>query len=217
VTRFYKQANFTLARANPSTRVLLTLFLLTVLLGCFVALLQYSGRSGGFTAVDARQWVQGNEEQLDAEVLIPSKSSVEMLAIIHDHIFSLAVLLFVVLHLVELTPWSEGPKITLSLLGYGSLLLTLFAPWWLQHETPGSDSMTPLSMMLGGSLLLLSLSLGSIACLDELWWAPIRRKGRKQPEPAAPSPLHPGQGARSDRCPMGHQDPRSSTDDHSPE
>ncbi|MDE0960628.1 MAG: hypothetical protein OSB09_07590 [Planctomycetota bacterium] len=212
MTRFYKQANFTLARANPSTRVLLTLFLLTVLLGCFVALLQYSGRSGGFTATDARQWIQGNENQLDAELLIPPKSSVEILAIIHDHVFSLAMLLFVVLHLVELTPWSEGPKIALSLLGYGSLALTLFAPWWLQQQEHGTESLTPLMMMLSGSSLLLVLSLGSIACLDELWCAPIRRKRRKQPDPAAPSPLYPGQGVRSGSCPMGHQDPHSSTE-----
>ncbi|MDE0957882.1 MAG: hypothetical protein OSB12_04530 [Planctomycetota bacterium] len=55
---------------------------------------------------------------------------------IHDPSISLALLLFVLLHRIERTPWSEGPKITLSLLGYGSLLLTRFAPWWLQHETP---------------------------------------------------------------------------------
>lgn len=202
MTQFYKQSGFTLARANPSTKVLLTLFLCTVIAGCVVALLQYSGRSGGLSSESAKQWVQGNEQDLEAEEFYPEKSPREILAIVHDHIFALAMLLFVVLHLVELTPWTEGPKITLSILGYGSLALSLLAPWWLHWDW----SIAPISLRIGGTGLLVVLTCGSLACLDELWLAKRRRRRSGKKEPAAPAPLFPEKRKREGGCPLGHSD-----------
>ena len=200
MTRFYKQAGFTLARANPSTRVLISLFLISVLAGCFDAILQYSQRAGGFSDHNAREWIVGNETDIDAEELIPAKSSRELLSLVHDHIFSLAILLFVVLHLVELTPWNDGPKIVLSLLGYGSLVFMLASPWWIRD----GGTVAPLLMRVAGSGMILVLTCGSLACLDELWWAPRRRRRLGKSEPEAPSPLFPGAGKRSSGCPLGH-------------
>ena len=205
MTQFYKQSGFTLARANPSTRVLLTLFLFTVLAGCVVALLQYSGRAGGLSNEAAKQWVQGNEQDVQAEEFYPEKSPREILAIVHDHIFTLAILLFVVLHLVELTPWTEGPKITLSILGYGSLALSLLSPWWLHWQW----AVAPFTLRAGGIGLLLVLAAGSLACLDELWWAPRRRRKAGKKEPAAPAPLFPEKRKSEGGCPLGHSDSSS--------
>ena len=202
MTRFYKQSGFTLARANPSTRILLTLFLVTVLAGCVVALLQYSGKSGGFSSEDAQRWVQGNEQDFESEELYPEKSPREILAIVHDHIFAMAMLLFVVLHLVELTPWSEGPKITLSLLGYGSLALSLLSPWWLHWQW----SLAPLTLRAGGTGLLLVLATGSLACLDELWFAARRRRKSGTKEPDAPAPLFPEKRNNGGGCPLDQPD-----------
>ncbi|MGE4601977.1 MAG: hypothetical protein AAEJ65_03635 [Planctomycetota bacterium] len=210
MTRFFKQSGFTLARANPSTRVLLTLFLCTVLAGCLVALLQYSGKSGGFSSDDALRWIEGNEQDYEAEEIYPQKSPREILAIVHDHIFSLALLLFVVLHLVELTPWAETPKISLSLIGYGSLALSLLSPWGLHWQWP----FAPLTLRIGGAGLLLVLATGSLACLDELWWAARRRKKTGKKEPAAPDPLFPRNRDNPGGCPLGHAE--SNPDDPDP-
>ncbi|MEC9475836.1 MAG: hypothetical protein VX764_02230 [Planctomycetota bacterium] len=205
MTQFYKQSGFTLARANPSTRVLLTLFLLTVLAGCVVALLQYSGRSGGLSTDNAKQWVQGNEKDYEAEELYAEKSPREILSIVHDHIFAVALLLFVVLHLVELTPWTEGPKITLSIIGYGSLALSLLSPWWLYLQW----AVAPFTLRIGGTGLLLVLASGSLACLDELWLARWRRRKAGKKEPAAPAPLFPEKRESAGGCPLGHSESSS--------
>ena len=200
MTRFYKQPGFTLARANSSTRMLLTLFLCTVLAGCIVALLQYSSKAGGFSGDAAQSWIEGNEQDLEAEELFPKKSPREILAIVHDHIFSLALLLFVVLHLVELTPWTETPKISLSVAGYGSLAISLLGPWAIHWQWP----VAPLMVRFGGAGLLLVLSMGSLACLDELWWASKRRRKAGTEEPAAPDPLSLGRKENPGGCPVGH-------------
>jgi hypothetical protein len=189
--------------------VLLTLFFITVLAGCIVAILQYSGRSGGLSGEDAQRWVLGNEEDYEAEEFFPAKSSREILSIVHDHIFAMAILLFVVLHLVELTPWAEGPKITLSILGYGSLALSLLSPWWIQSQW----SIAPLLLRIGGSGILLVLTLASLACLDELWWASSRRTKAGKKEPAAPAPLFPEKRKDSGGCPLGHSEPDKSSRD----
>ncbi|MDG1455846.1 MAG: hypothetical protein P8R38_06520 [Planctomycetota bacterium] len=208
MTQFYKQSGFTLARSNLSTKILLTLFLFTTLAGCVVAALQYSSRSGGYDSESARQWIQGNEEDLEAKEFISEKTPRELLSFIHDHIFSLGILLFVILHLVELTPWTEGPKIALSILGYSCLFSMLFSPLAIQS---GSTTAT-YTQIIGGSGLLLTLTLGSFACLDELWWASGRRKSRQQEEPAPPAPLFPEKRTEQKsggRCPLGHDNPDS--------
>ena len=207
MTRFYKQSGFTLARSNTSTRWLLTLFFLTVISGCFVAAIQYSSSAGGFSLENAREWVLGNEEDLDAEELMSEKTPRELLSYIHDHIFSLGMLLFVVLHLYELTPWSTGVKVTLSFTGFGSLVGLLFSPLAIAS----GSSLALFTQIIGGSLMLLSLVLGSLACLDELWWAPRRRNRVGKADPPASNPLFPAKASdktdsgksESGGCPMG--------------
>ncbi|MGB1070980.1 MAG: hypothetical protein ACPG1Z_04870 [Planctomycetota bacterium] len=207
MTRFYKQSGFTLARSNTSTRWLLTLFFLTVISGCVVAAIQYSSSAGGFTLENAREWVLGNEDDLDAEELMSEKTPRELLSFIHDHIFSLGMLLFVVLHLFELTPWSTGVKVTLSFTGFGSLAGLLFSPLAIAS----GSSLALFTQIIGGSLLLLSLVMGSLACLDELWWAPRRRNRAGKADPPASDPLFPAKASEktdsgkseSGGCPMG--------------
>ena len=207
MTRFYKQSGFTLARSNTSTRWLLTLFFMTVISGCLVAAIQYSSSAGGFSVENAREWVLGNEDDLEAVELMSEKTPRELLAFIHDHIFSLGMLLFVVLHLFELTPWSTGVKVTLSFTGFGSLVGLLFSPLAIAS----GSSLALYTQITGGSLLLLTLILGSIACLDELWWAPRRRNLAGKAAPPAANPLFPEKksgDSKSTDCPMGFGSPQ---------
>ena len=217
MTQFYKQASFTLARSNTSTRWLLTLFLFSVLCGCLVAALQYSSSAGGFSPANAREWIQGNEDDWDAPEILAEKTPRELLSFIHDHIFSLGMLLFVVFHLVELTPWATGVKVSLSLMGFGSLAGLLLSPLAIAS----GSTLATWTQILGGSGLLLSLVLGSLACLDELWWAPIRRRKNRQSEPAPSAPLFPKkkpeQDSPSGGCPLGYGSDEKNPEDHSSE
>lgn len=216
MTRFYKQSGFTLARSNTSTRWLLTLFFMTVIAGCVVAAFQYSSSAGGFSAENAREWVLGNEDDLEAAELMAEKTPRELLSFIHDHIFSLGMLLFVVLHLFELTPWSTGVKVTLSFVGFGSLAGLLFSPLAIAS----GSTLALYTQIIGGSALLLSLTLGSLACLDELWWAPRRRNRAGKEEPPAVNPLFPkkkSESADSGSCPMGFGSAQKKSGDSSTE
>ncbi|OUU26297.1 MAG: hypothetical protein CBC13_00480 [Planctomycetia bacterium TMED53] len=217
MTQFYKQSGFTLARANTSTRWLLTLFLLSVIGGCFVAALQYSSSAGGFSAENAREWVLGNEDDFEAEVLMGEKTPRELLAFIHDHIFSLGMLLFVVLHLVELTPWSTAIKVSLAFLGFGSLAGLLFSPLAIAS----GSNLALYTQIIGGTSLLLTLTLGSLACLDEMWWAPMRRRRRGKAEPPPSAPLFPKKKAEdvtpNGGCPLGYGSDKKESGDSSQE
>lgn len=187
MTQYYKMPGFTLARANLSTRVLVTLFLLTLLGGLGVALLQYHERAGGFTRRAAREWVEGNEGDLEATRIVAEKSFGELVAITHEHAFSLPMLLFVLLHLVALTGIGERWKIALYLLGFLSLVGSLGGPWLISHSGPAWTA-----LLLGSGLVLAAvMGISALLCLFELWLAAPLRRRRRQPEPPPPDPLFP--------------------------
>ena len=195
MTRPYKEKGFTLARADLATRVLVTAFLLCVLAGVVVAALQYSGRSGGFGIEAGEEWVLGNESDEEATVFRVAKGRGELLAFTHDHIFSLAMVLFVVLHLVGLTPLTQRAKIALIVTSFGGLAGTLGFPWLVRAGGEGSGGRV-FAMIVSGSALLLGLAVGSIVVLLEMWvWPGIRRR-RGRPEAPAADPMFPRRESR---------------------
>jgi hypothetical protein len=195
MTQYYKVPNFTLAGANASTKVLVTCFLATVLAGLGVALLQYHDRAGGFGAAAALDWVRGNEDDPDATRILGPKTTSELIAITHEHAFSVPILAFVVLHLLALTSISEAAKIAFYLAGFLSIVATFAAPW-LVHSR--GESWTPL-LRIGGAGLTAVLALSSLVCLYELWLGAPMRRWRRRPPAQAPNPMFPK--LRQDRPP----------------
>lgn len=190
MSRPFKEKGFTLARADLSTRVLVTAFLLCVLAGVWVAVLQYSGRSGGLGVEAGREWVLGNETDEDATVFRVAKGRTELLAFTHDHIFSLSMVLFVVLHLVQLTPLAQRTKIALIIVSFGGLAGTLGFPWLVRSG--GEGSVWRVGAMIGsGTALLLGLAIGSAVVLLEMWVWPRWRRRRGRAEPPAADPMFP--------------------------
>jgi len=186
MTQYYKMPGFSLSNANRSTKVLLTLFLLTVLGGLAIALMQYLDRAG-FGDVPAREWILGNEGDLQATEIKPPKSYRELLALTHDHVFALPMLLFILLHLVALCTIGERWKIAIYLAGFLSLLGSLSGPWLIAYRGAEWSSLmrwsgTVMASVIGGSALL---------CLYETWLARPLRHRRHRPEPPAPHPLLP--------------------------
>lgn len=186
MTQYYKMPGFSLANANPATKVLLTLFLLTVLGGLGVALLQYYDRAG-FGARGATEWVLGNEDDPAPPELRSPKSYRELLSITHEHAFALPMLLFVLLHLVALTSIREGAKIALYVVAFLSLVGSLAGPWFIAYRGPGWTTL----VRGAGAGLAASIGVSALLCLWETWLVlPLRRLlGRS--EPRAVDPLSP--------------------------
>lgn len=186
MTAYYKMPGFTIARSNLSTKVLITAFLVTVLLGLWVALMQYWDRAGT-SGKDAEEWVLGNEGDFEATEIKPEKSFRELLSITHEHAFSLPILLFVLLHLVGLCTISERLKVTLYLAGFLSLMGSLAGPWLIYGVDPSWNVL----MRVCGIVMTVVLALSAAICLYEMWLAvPIRRRlGRPTPPP--PEPMFP--------------------------
>lgn len=184
MTQYYKMPGFSLSNANASTKVLLSLFLISVVAGLAVSMLQYLDRAG-VGAEAAEQWIKGNEGDFEAERIIPEKSYSELVAITHEHAFSLPMLLFVLLHLVALCTISQRAKIVVYLAGFLSLWGSLGGPWLVAYAGTGWTWV----MMASGTTMALVILFSSVLCLWETWLArPFRRRTSK-PEPPAPDPL----------------------------
>jgi hypothetical protein len=186
MTQYYRVPGFSLASANASTKVLVSLFLLLVLGGLAVALLQYADRAG-FDRKGTVEWVRGNESDLAAKEIRSPKTYTELLAITHEHAFSLPILLLVLLHLVGLCPIGEKAKIGMYVAGFASLAGALAGPWLVSYGGPGA------SVLVLGSGLVLALVLGGSALLPlyEMWLAGPLRARWERPEPPPADPLFP--------------------------
>jgi len=185
MTQYYRMPGFSLSNANASTKVLLTAFLLAVLGGLAVALLQYLDRAGGGSHENAVAWVRGNEDEVRAREIMAPKSYRELLSIAHQHAFSLPMLLFVLLHLVALCTIGERAKIALYVFAFGALGATMAAPWFVSYLGP---EWAPL-LRIGGTGLALSIAASALICLFELWLARPLRRLMKRDDLPAPDPL----------------------------
>lgn len=197
MTQYYKMPGFSLASANASTKVLLTLFLVATLAGLAVALLQYTDRAG-VSAEGAVAWVRGNEADVAAREIAAPKSYRELLSITHEHALALPMLLFILLHLVALTSISERAKVALYAAGFGSLAGALAGPWLVAYAGAGWSALLRAS----GALLAGTIALSAGLCLFETWLARPLRAWRRTPEPPAPDPLV-RRPARPDDAPGG--------------
>lgn len=184
MSQYYRMPGFSLSSSNASTKVLLTAFLLVVLGGLAVALLQYADRAG-IGARETAEWVLGNEGDLAAREIKSAKSYRELLSITHEHAFALPMLLFVLLHLVALTSIGEASKIAIYLAGFGSLVATMAGPWLVAYRGPEWTGI----VRWGGVALAATIAGSSLICLFELWLARPLRRLRGAPEPPPPDPL----------------------------
>ena len=184
MTQFYKVPGFSLANANASTKILVTLFLCTMLLGLGVALLQYYERAGGFGSGAAQRYVDGNEADIESQEesgrIIPKKTFSELVAITHEHAFSVPILVFVVLHLVGLTSVSERAKITLYVAGFLSTIATFAGPWLIHFVSPACSVI----MLASGATMTGVLAWSSFLCLYEIWL--VKPLSRPPPNPMFP-------------------------------
>ncbi len=185
MTAYYKMPGFTLARANLSTKLLITFYLVTVLVGLWVAFLQYENRAGT-SAQDAAEWILGNEDDLEATEFKSAKNTRELLSLTHEHIFSLPMMLFLLLHLLALcSVLGERSKIFLYSAGFASMATSLGSPWLIAKGSAGYQ----LLMRSSGVVMFAVMVCASGVCLWELWITRWIWRRRSQGEPAPPEPM----------------------------
>ncbi len=176
MTAYYRMPGFSLAHSNLSTKLLITFFLACALGALSVALLQYADRAG-LSRQEAEEWLLGNEGDSGALEIKMKRSYRELLAITHEHAFTVPLVVFVLMHFVGLCSLPERWKIALYSTAFLSVAAS-FAGIWLVAYAGGAWT---LLVRGAGIVMALSIALGCAIPLREMWWV-----GRRRPARAAP-------------------------------
>ncbi|HXF95610.1 MAG TPA: hypothetical protein VNI61_05860 [Gemmatimonadales bacterium] len=128
MSQFLAYRGFSLRRAAPSTKVLLTAFNAVVALAVAVGIVMYQVRTR-LTPAGGAAYYGGTE-------LDPGPSALELLDATHPHLFASSFLLFVLGHLFALTRASQRAKTRLALLGFATVVVDAAAPWVIRFVWP---------------------------------------------------------------------------------
>ncbi len=186
MTQYYKVPQFTLAASSPSTKILITLYLVFNLFALWVSILQYADRAG-MSHEASTEWLLGNEGDLEAREFKAEKSDRELLSITHEHAFTLPMLFFLLLHMVALCTISERWKIALYVLSFLALGGSFAGMWLVARVGPGWSWLLRAS----GVGMTLSIAVSSLLCLWETWGVGGWQARRDGPPPLAPNPMFP--------------------------
>ena len=136
MTQYFAYQRFRLWRAPLHTRVLLTLFNATVVLGTAVSILMYRVRTG-LTPSGARSYYLGNEAtQAPGDEMLFARSFQELLDVTHAHAFSQPFLFFVLCHIFALTRVSDRAKIAVYVASFTSVVIDLGVPYLVRYVSP---------------------------------------------------------------------------------
>lgn len=164
-----------LSMFHPLMKVLLTLYVLSVAGGLWVATLKYSER-GEWSAEGVELRVHGSGEVGDDQALgdpfaglapevHEGMSRRELIDIAHPHLFSVPLVLFVLGHLLHLTRLPDWLKLTINVLAFVSFGATFTLPFLvLEHA-----SLAPL-LYVSGCTMLVSFGLLCVVPLWETWF-----------------------------------------------
>lgn len=165
MTQYFAYQRFKLWRAPLHTRVLLTLFNTTVVLGTAVSVLVYRVRTG-LTPSGARSYYLGNEGTARAgEEMLFARSFTELLDVTHAHAFSQPFLFFVLCHIFALTKVSDRWKITVYVASFASIVIDLAVPYLIRYVSPG------FSMLQMANSVLMTIALVALLWVPtyEMW------------------------------------------------
>lgn len=165
MTQYFAYQRFRLWRAPLHTRVLLTLFNTTIVLGTAVSIMMYRVRTG-LTPGGARAYYLGNEGTAapDEEMLF-ARSLKELLDVTHEHAFSQPFLFFVLCHIFALTRVSDRTKIVVYVASFASVVIDLAAPYLIRYVSP---ALAPLQIANSALMTLVLLVLLWVPT-EEMW------------------------------------------------
>lgn len=163
---------------HPLMKVLMSMYILSVGAGIWVAAMKYTDR-GEWSAAGVGEYVHGASDPADdtfgdpfagATGLAEGKSRRELIDIVHPHLFSVPVVLFILGHLLHLTRLSDVWKLTINVTAFASFLATFLLPFLLLDDT----TLAPV-LYVTGWLMMISFVALCVIPLFEMW---VGRPGR---------------------------------------
>jgi hypothetical protein len=162
---------------HPLMKVLMSLYILSVGAGMWVATLKYTDR-GDWSPIGVELMVHGDSTAAEAEVEVfndplagiadgnhEGMSRRELVDIAHPHLFSVPVVLFLLGHLLHLTRLPDWLKLTINVGAFGSFLATFLLPFLVVENA----TLAPL-LYASGSVMVLCFALLCIVPLAEMWF-----------------------------------------------
>jgi hypothetical protein len=177
---------------HPLMKVLMSLYILSVGAGLWVATLKYSDRAE-WSSEGVELRVHGSETTsnddalgdpfsgLDAETH-EGMSRRELVDVAHPHLFSVPIVLFILGHLLHLTRIPDWLKLTINVVAFGSFFATFLLPFVVIDDA----TLAPALFASGCAMIVGFLALCAIP-LVEMWFgkpggsgfdAIPRRRGR---------------------------------------
>ncbi len=167
--RYFASSRFHISQLAPGLKLVLSLYMLTVLLGLGFSAAKFVQRMD-LTSESVQTYYlgDGGEELVigDAEEGLPPKSDRFLVDVIHPHMFTVPLILLVICHLAHLSRIHTAILATLDVgafLGFFSMFL---APWFLS-AAPGFFGP---AILVGGVLLTSCTSVLCIITMVSMWW-----------------------------------------------
>jgi hypothetical protein len=160
---------------HPLMKGLLTLYVLSVAAGMYVATLKYTDRAE-WSSPGMQTYVHGSGQVSDDaalgdpfagldETVVEGKSRRELVDIVHPHLFSIPVVLFILGHLLHLTRIPDWLKGTINLVAF----LSFFATFGLPFVVTERATLAPL-LYVSAWAMLVSFGLLCVIPLWETWF-----------------------------------------------
>jgi hypothetical protein len=173
-----------LSRFHPLMKVLLSLYILSVAGAVCVAALKYSDRAS-WSSVGVADYVAGTGGDgaaadpfgdplggtPEGRAPVEGLSRRQLIDIVHPHLFSVPIVLFILGHLLHLTRLPDRLKLSINAGAFLSFFATFLLPFAVRTER----SLAPL-MIVSGSAMLLSFAL---LCLIPLWETWLGKPGER--------------------------------------
>lgn len=164
-----------LSRFHPLMKVLLSLYILSVAGGVWVAALKYTDRAE-WSVPGVAQYVHGSENT-DADPFgdplagtpdgiaeHEGLSRRQLIDIVHPHLFTVPIVLFILGHLLHLTRLPDPLKLLVNGVAFLSFFATFLLPFVIRTDT----ALAPV-MIVSGSAMMLSFAALCFIPLYETW------------------------------------------------
>lgn len=164
--------DYRLGKSKRSTRVLITLGLIGLLLGMGSSLLVTVAKTG-LSSHSVREYYLGRDPfdstTTSSDSIIPAEPRpfMEMAEITHLHLLGGSMLLFLLCHLISVCDVKDGLRSLLYVTSFTSFIVTFTLPWLIVYISPWFAALFAPAVF----VLLLSLVVLTIVPLREMWGA----------------------------------------------
>jgi hypothetical protein len=193
--RYFASSSFHISSLAPGLKLVVSLYLLTVLMGLGFSAAKFMQRMDLTTAsVESYYLGDGSDEELgifgDEEVGEPPKSNRFLVDVAHPHMFTVPLILLVICHLAHLSRINVAVLATLDIGAFFGFFSLFGVPWFLS-AAPGFFGPV---MIIGGTLLTVCLSALCLIALVSMWWRRPRVSKSAAKVLAKASPPRPDSG-----------------------